>query len=75
MKMERLLPHTIISVSGLTDDLSTAHYVYLFGNPGNKEPLSSSIREELRKLSRKYPEQLPDSGHVILPIEYDMNSL
>jgi hypothetical protein len=72
MEMERLLPYTIISVSDLTDDLSTAHYVYLSGNPSDREPLVSSIREELRKLSRKYPEQLLDGGHVILPREYDM---
>jgi len=72
MEMERLLPYTIISVSDLTDDLSTAHYVYLSRNPGDREPLGSSIREEMKKLSRKYPEQLPDGGHVILPREYDM---
>ncbi|MGC9322453.1 MAG: hypothetical protein ACP5FY_09470 [Kosmotogaceae bacterium] len=29
METERLIPYTIISVSDLTDDLSTAHYVCL----------------------------------------------
>jgi len=72
MEMERLLPYTIISVSDLTDDLSTAHYVYLSKCDGESEPLAASIREELKKLSEKYPEQLQKGAAVILPREYDI---
>ncbi len=72
METERLLPYTVISTSDLTDDLSTAHYVYLSKRECESEPLALSIREELRKLSEKYPEQLHNGRAVILPREYDI---
>ena len=72
METERLLPYTVISTSDLTDDLSTAHYVYLSKGECESEPLALSIREELRKLSEKYPEQLHNGRAVILPREYDI---
>jgi len=72
METEKLLPYTVISVSDLTDDLSTAHYVYLSKCDGESEPLAASIREELKKLSEKYPELLQKGAAVILPREYDI---
>ncbi|CCU85039.1 MULTISPECIES: hypothetical protein [unclassified Mesotoga] len=71
MEKERILPYTILSVSDLTDDFSTAHYVYLCRNPSDNEPLSSSIRDELKKLSSKYPERFHEAEKTILPREYD----
>ncbi len=72
MEIDRLLPYTILSVSDLTDDLSTAHYVYLSKESVNTEPLTSSTREELRKLADKFPEQFPGGGDIMFPREYDM---
>ena len=72
METERLLPYTIVSISDLTDDLSTAHYVYLSKETSNTEPLTSSTREELRKLAVKFPELFSMGQDVVFPREYDM---
>ncbi len=72
METERLLPYTIVSISDLTDDLSTAHYVYLSKETSNTEPLTSSTRDELRKLAVKFPELFSMGQDVVFPREYDM---
>jgi hypothetical protein len=58
METERLLPYTVFSISDFTDDLSTAHYVYLQKHMRERTSFvvdKGRAQEALREVPRTAP--------------------